>query len=213
MNSRALVVPLRDFGTAKSRLSDVLTDTQRSRLAELCARGVFDRQVPCHRIAVCDTDSMEGWALDLGVDCVRVSVAGLNAALTAALPEIRRRHPASDLVIAHGDIIDPIGLDEILSPESFQGTDVVIVPDRHRDGTNVLRLAANVAGDWSFEYGPGSFERHCEGARAKGWRFALHENDGLATDLDTPDDVLEPRVLAFLATHFPEWSIPGMECT
>jgi 2-phospho-L-lactate guanylyltransferase len=209
--SSALIVPLRDFGTAKTRLSEFLSVEQRRRLAELCAHRVLDRGVRCPRIVVCDCDSVELWAHGSGAECVRVTEVGLNAALTAALPEIRQRHPNSDLVIAHGDIVDPLALDEILTSDDFAPIDVVIVPDRHRTGTNVLRLSTRVASDWVFAYGPGSFDRHRLQAAANGWSLHVLIDEGLATDLDTPDDLREERVRSLLTAHFPDWSLPELE--
>lgn len=211
MTSCALVVPLRDFGTAKTRLSEILSSAQRSDLAELCAERVLDRTADCHRIVVCDCDAVEFWALDRSIDCVRVAETGLNAALTAALPDIRRLVPGADLVIAHGDIVDPHGLDGIIASRTDDRTDSVIVPDRRRDGTNVLCLGARVASDWTFAYGPGSFERHRSHALSRGWSVSVLVDDGLATDIDTPEDLLEPRVRTFLAAHFPEWSLPEQD--
>jgi 2-phospho-L-lactate guanylyltransferase len=211
VSSCVLVVPLRDFDTAKTRLSDVLSGAQRRDLATLCARRVLDRKIECHRIVVCDSDAVEDWARDQGIDRVRVTATGLNAALTESIDEIRLRYPTSDLVIAHGDIVDPTGLDTVVSTHFNTNSDVLIVPDRRRDGTNVLRLAAHIVSEWTFEYGPGSFERHYRQALTSGWTSTIHEDDGLAIDLDTPEDLCESRVRAFLAAHFPEWSLPLLE--
>lgn len=205
MTECVLIVPLRSFDTAKSRLSEVFTVAERAHLARSCAEGVLDRGVGCRRVVVCDDDSVESWARDLDVDCVRVTGNGLNSALFEALPTVRLLHPRADLVIAHGDIVGPVGLDDLLmSPPS--NANVVIVPDRRRDGTNVLRLDPRAAETWVFDYGPGSFGRHELAARNHGWTVVVHEDEGLSVDLDTPEDLSHPLVRSFLAAHLPDWT-------
>lgn len=206
MSRCVLIVPLRDFTTAKSRLSDVLSAQDRSRLARLCAERVLDRHVECDRFVVCDDDEVESWSQERGVACVRVASQGLNAALQEALPIIRARCPGRDLVVAHGDIVDPAGLDEILDeledarPNSTR-TNVIIVPDRRRDGTNVLRLDAIASASWTFQYGPGSFDKHVRQARDRGLHVEVRVDEGLSLDLDVPDDLTHPVIQHFLDTH------------
>lgn len=210
MTLSVLIVPLRDFTTAKTRLSVRLSASVRSELAALCAERVLQRSVPCHRIVVCDSPEVELWSTRRGVPVVRVSVSGLNPALETALPEIRSIHPGCSLVIAHGDIVEPAGLDQILSPSSpLDEADVVIVPDRRHDGTNVLRLDPRASELWKFEYGPASFEKHREQALAIGSTVIVHEDPGLSTDLDVPEDLEQPLVRDFLDRYVPGWQPSG----
>lgn len=207
MTPCALIVPLRAFDTAKTRLSSHLSEPERGRLARLSAEGVLSRKSTCHRIVVCDSDDVATWAISLGVESIRVSASGLNAALSEALPHVRRLHPHSTLVIAHGDIVEPSGLDDVIDDLGRNSPHpIVIAPDRHKDGTNVLCLDHVVASRWVFEYGPGSFERHLRQARSAGWAVRILHDDGLATDLDTIDDLSSPLARSFLTTHFPHLS-------
>lgn len=207
MSLSALVVPLRSFDTAKTRLSETLSTDDRSRLARVSAERVLDRGTECHRVVVCDCDSVQAWSDELGIDSVRVVGRGLNAALTEAVPVLRRRYPSSTLIIAHGDIVDPTGLDALVNSEiASLESNVVIVPDRHRDGTNVLCLDPLSLETWTFEYGRNSFDKHLDQARRLGLRVAIHEDRGLATDIDTLEDLTDPLVRSFLATHLPEWT-------
>ena len=212
MTPCALVVPLRNFSTAKSRLSGSLSGPDRSTLARVCAEGVLERHVSCDRIVVCDSDDVENWSNSLGIESVRVTSSGLNASLEEALATIRLRHPNDDLVIAHGDIIEPSGLDDVITgrkyvsdlqdtPLSGSLPNVVIVPDRRRDGTNVLRLDREALENWTFEYGSGSFEKHLRQALSRGLRVDIHLDEGLALDVDVPEDLMHPRVRSFLSEH------------
>jgi 2-phospho-L-lactate guanylyltransferase (CobY/MobA/RfbA family) len=64
---------------------------------------------------------------------------------------------------------------------------VVAAPDRCYDGTNALLVCP--AGLIEYEYGPGSFERHCARAREVGARLEICELPSLSLDLDNPEDL------------------------
>jgi 2-phospho-L-lactate guanylyltransferase len=67
------------------------------------------------------------------------------------------------------------------------GREVVLVPDRRRDGTNVLSIP--IGTDFTFRYGPGSFERHREEAARCGLAVVVLELDDLTWDVDEPGDL------------------------
>jgi 2-phospho-L-lactate guanylyltransferase len=64
---------------------------------------------------------------------------------------------------------------------------VVVAPDRRRQGTNALLVCP--AGLIEYDFGPGSFQRHCERARAVGARLEILELPSLALDMDLPEDL------------------------
>ncbi len=64
---------------------------------------------------------------------------------------------------------------------------VVVAPDRHGVGTNALLVCP--AGLIEYEFGPGSFQRHCEMARQVGARLEICELPSLALDMDLPEDL------------------------
>jgi 2-phospho-L-lactate guanylyltransferase len=64
---------------------------------------------------------------------------------------------------------------------------VVIAPDRHERGTNALLLSpANLI---EYDFGEGSFKRHCERARRAGARLEIVKLPSLELDLDLPEDL------------------------
>ena len=67
------------------------------------------------------------------------------------------------------------------------GPEVVIVPDRHGDGTNALLLTPPDVMTPSF--GPGSRERHERLAREAGADVRVSEVESLLLDVDTADDL------------------------
>jgi 2-phospho-L-lactate guanylyltransferase len=64
---------------------------------------------------------------------------------------------------------------------------VVITPDRHHEGTNALLIAP--PGIIKYEYGPGSFQRHCAQAVKVGARLEICECGSVALDIDLPEDL------------------------
>jgi len=64
---------------------------------------------------------------------------------------------------------------------------VVITPDRHHQGTNALLISP--PGLIQYEYGPGSFQRHCMLAEKAGARLEICERGAVALDIDLPEDL------------------------
>ncbi len=64
---------------------------------------------------------------------------------------------------------------------------VVITPDRHHQGTNILLVAP--PGLIKYEFGPGSFQRHCKQAMKAGARLEICERSSIALDIDFPEDL------------------------
>jgi 2-phospho-L-lactate guanylyltransferase len=64
---------------------------------------------------------------------------------------------------------------------------VVITPDRHHQGTNALLISP--PGLIQYEYGSGSFQRHCSQAQKTGARLEICERGSVALDIDFPEDL------------------------
>jgi len=62
----------------------------------------------------------------------------------------------------------------------------ILVPDRHRRGTNLLGIAPARAD--MFRFGPGSMRGHAALARRLGYRVHIQACEILALDLDLPSD-------------------------
>ena len=67
---------------------------------------------------------------------------------------------------------------------------VVLVPDRHRDGTNVVCLPASCG--FRFAYGAGSFARHVAEVERLGLRLHAVDDPALSWDVDLPADLAAP---------------------
>jgi len=66
---------------------------------------------------------------------------------------------------------------------------VVVVPDRHGEGTNALLLTP--PGAIAPSFGPGSLERHVRAAGAAGMAYTVARIPSLMLDIDTGQDLNE----------------------
>jgi len=206
----ALIVPVRGFDDAKSRLSSVLNPSQRRALAQNCARGVLTRTSLCSRFVVCDNEEVAQWAVSCDAIPIRVTSQGLNASLTESIPMISNHSPIDLFLISHADLPLSAPLDQIINTllTNKGEPSIVICPDRHRDGTNVLGIPASLMNNWRFQYGSGSFALHVEQAKATGLPIRVIDDPHLGLDLDTADDLQHPDLITILPTLIPDWTNP-----
>lgn len=178
------MVPVKAFHSAKQRLAPSLDPAERAALARRMAEQVLRAAGGLPVIVVCDDDGVRTWALGLDADVRWTPGLGLDGAVEAGVSEAAGRG-ADRVVIAHADLPLATELDHVV------GTDgVILVPDRRRDGTNVISLPA--ACGFRFAYGPGSFERHRVEARRLGLPVEVRADLALGWDVDVPDDLHLP---------------------
>ena len=212
----ALVVPVRGFDDAKSRLRASLSPVQRRTLAQNCATGVLRRDVPCLKFVVCDDDEVETWARNCDAIPIRVESQGLNGSLHEATPLIVEKYPADMLMIVHADLPLPHELDRVIAVlqsaldsglnNDFNGSGRVLInPVRHRDGTNVLALSKSLIGKWQFAYGENSFTHHQHEAHRLNCQVDIFESMYLGFDIDTSEDLQHPVIADILPTLLPDW--------
>ncbi len=107
------------------------------------------------------------------------------------------------MVIAAGDLpfAHDLGRPDELCGSRLDPDEVLIVGDRHGDGTNVISFTTATAVTPS--YGPGSLQRHIELATAAGLRVRRVHDEALSWDIDTPDDLAVPGRLGSLVGSDP----------
>ncbi len=187
------VIPVKDLGTAKSRLADRLSSTERADLV----LGLLDRVLA----AVSGSTLVDRWVVVSPDPVVRARAVargavaiedgregnGQNAALEHARSVARRWRPAALLVLS-GDLplVTAKDVDEIGRLGIAEGS-VVLAPDRHGIGTNALCLRPPDL--LPFRFGADSFRLHAAEAAARGLRVSVYRGLGTAYDLDRPDDV------------------------
>lgn len=190
----ALLTPIKRFGDAKGRLSPLLDAHHRARLARHLAGGVLQAAAPAATFVACDDDEVAEWAGAAGAEVLWTPGLGLNGAVDHGCRTIAGKG-FDVVVVAHGDLPRPAGLMSVASPAT-----ITLVPDRRRDGTNVMVLPLDDAQRLPpAQYGPGSFRRHLEAAAGR--RVEVRYDAELSLDIDTPPDLVHPDVLPVL----PSW--------
>ena len=182
-SSIAVVIPIKAFEQAKDRLSSVLDADQRKHLARATALGVIESVRPAAIFVVCDNPEVSQWATLHGATVVHQSQPGLNAAVQSG---IAAAQSFDRVMIVHSDLPLPSRLRELLDSTVANNT-VTIVPDRHRDGTNVLIIPSDAG--FTCHYGAKSFAAHTAEATRLDLSIQIIEDDELALDIDTPDDL------------------------
>lgn len=179
----AVVIPVKSFTLAKGRLAGTLDAVQRRDLARSCADTVVAAAAPLAVYVVCSDDDVAHWARSLGATVVSCSEPGLDTAVAAGR-EAALAGGADHLIVAHADLPLARDLSAVVRPGR-----VSLVPDRHRDGTNVL--AFPIRSTFRTAYGPGSFDNHVHIAADAGLECEVIDDPDLALDLDTADDLGE----------------------
>ena len=175
-----MLVPIRSFDDAKSRLAGSLDPLARRALIRRMAQTVVAAAHDLTVWVVTDDGEVAAWARERGTRSFAVGVDGLNPAVTVAAAAAADAG-ASRIIIAHADL--PYASDLRV----VTGSGVASAPDRHRDGTNVMSLPTNKG--FVFAYGPGSFAKHRREAARLGLDFKEINDASLAWDVDSPADL------------------------
>src|SRR5436190_965136 len=165
MPNTAVLVPVKAFSHAKARLASVLDEPARAALARQMAENVLAAARGLPVTVACDDEEVAAWAKSAGASIAWTEGLGLNGAVQAGV-DVLAAGGAERVIVAHADL--PHAQD--LTVVTGTGDDVVLVPDRHDDGTNVLSVSS--AAGFRFAYGPQSFARH----RAEAERLGLVVN-------------------------------------
>lgn len=187
--SAVLLVPVKAFGQAKARLAAALAPRERADLARAMAGVVLDAAAPLGPVVVCEDDDVAAWARERGAAVAWTPGHDLNGALSVAASRARDAG-ISRLVIAHADLPFATGLADFADADPDE---VLIVADRHGEGTNVMSIPT--APMLEFRYGTGSLGAHREAASAVGLRVVEVAHPALAWDVDEPADLEPPASL------------------
>ena len=197
------VLPVKRFGAAKQRLDNDLSEGTRRALAEAMVTDVLialRRAKEVDEVLVVSGETT-AVALAAGYDAAAViddpEDAGHSAAALRGVDAAIDRG-ATRVVLVPGDCpaLDPAELDRLLADTRRLDADparpsVIVVPDRHGDGTNALVLMPPDAIEPAF--GPGSRERHERLAADAGATCAAVDVPTLGLDVDTVDDLAALR--------------------
>lgn len=193
MNASArtvVVIPVRSFEGAKSRLGAVLDAEERRDLVERLLRRTISAALETPGVTGAVVVSPDPEVLEVARGAGARAVAQRSRGLNPALHEARAAVEADRMLVVPADIpsVTAGELAAVLAAGDAAGTpSVVLAPDRHGRGTNALLLAPPDVIDPAF----GGDSRAAHAWLASSADAAFAEVTGvLALDLDTPDDLL-----------------------
>ena len=187
------IIPVKASPDSKSRLAGVLDAGQRATLVE----AMLDRVIEAARAArnvsrVCLLGTPRNTpTTDIGV--LAEPGGGLNAAVASAFMDAPAQG-AARVIFIHGDLPLVTARDLELLAAAPAG-EIAIAPDRHGTGTNAISLPLPEAKGFSFAFGPDSFARHNAEAERLGLKIAEIHSQGLARDVDEPEDLPDAATL------------------
>jgi 2-phospho-L-lactate guanylyltransferase len=185
-----VVVPIKAFTSAKTRLSDRLDPEQRACLAQASAERVLGAVAGCDlvdlRLAVVDTDQAAKMARHWNFEVLqRPDLFGQSAAVGAGFAAAIKRGATSVLTVsADVPLVRPKDIQEMLRPKAPV---LVMVSDREGRGTNAMRLDPAI--DFRLHFGPDSLAMHKREAAALELPVKVIDNPRVRLDIDTPDDI------------------------
>jgi 2-phospho-L-lactate/phosphoenolpyruvate guanylyltransferase len=201
------VVVARTGPTAKSRLSQVMTPTERQQLARAMLRDVL---TSCRAmgfggvVVITETDDGRALARAAGAHALDDPGLGLNAAVRHGTEFAAR--DADAVLVLPGDVplVEPSDVEAILTAAADTQRVAVVVPDTYGRGTNALLLRPPHLIAPAF--GEQSCQRHLAAAQLIGIAVRL-ERPRLALDVDEPD------ALAAVLVHGPTTSTAAARLT
>ncbi len=186
------IVPVKPLRQGKSRLAGTLSEDQRTRLNRTLLEHTLNTLAEIGEIDKIMVVSRDPAALALARShgarsLMEEGTPHLNTGLQRATA-VARAHGAGGVLVLPADLplISPREVRAILK-RGLNPPVVVIAPDRREDGTNGLFM--NPAGIIEYDFGPGSYRRHCERAEAAGASLEIVNRKALALDLDVPEDL------------------------
>lgn len=186
------IVPVKPLRRGKSRLSDVLSEDERTLLNYTLLGNTLRTLSEVPEISQILVVSSDPAALSLAREYRARTVQedgrpGLDTTLHRATA-VAQMYAAHDVLIVPADL-PLISKTDICAFLAHGGKPpvVVIAPDRHADGTNALYLSPANAID--IHWGPDSYTFHIQQAEKKGIRVEVCQLSSFELDLDQPEDL------------------------
>jgi 2-phospho-L-lactate guanylyltransferase len=189
---KALLIPFKDPSRAKTRLSTLLSEDERRRLAlamfddvtgAVAAASQADRifMISCFAPALQRAGDL-GW--DLLIEESQVSESASVDWACSILSE--RGFNTAMRLPADVPLVRPADIDELLSIR-LETPGAVLVPSREGSGTNaIIRTPPNL---FPSRFGPNSLALHMREAARVGVECMIVKNSRIALDIDEPADV------------------------
>ncbi len=206
-----ILIPVKRLAESKSRLAPVLAEDERQALALRLLHGVLEVAQQAQQrlgaagivvtpdptvLALATTYDLTSLLEDpappssYGLRVTDHAEATLNAALEQATAHACSRG-ASALLILPADL-PLLTLADVTrlwqaSQQLYADAAMVIAPDSQAQGTNALLVRP--PGALRYQFGPDSFQRHCQQARELGLAWHIDHSPRLGLDVDLPVDL------------------------
>jgi 2-phospho-L-lactate guanylyltransferase len=186
------IVPVKPLRRGKSRLAGLLSEEQRTSLNRYLLEHTLTVLNKISGIEHTLVVSRDPAALALtrsmgGRTVLEDGAPQFNTALKRATIVAQAQGARAVLILpADLPLVEPSDLEALLSKGTTPSV-VVISPDRRLDGTNGLFI--NPAGLIDYDYGPGSFQRHCQRSKDAGAKLVVVNSERIGLDLDLPEDL------------------------
>jgi 2-phospho-L-lactate guanylyltransferase len=195
------IVPVKPLRRGKSRLAGTLTQDERTelnrQLLEHTLQTLSELKEIEHILVVSRDPAALALARDHGARTVSENGAPqLNTALQRATV-VAQVYATRGVLVLPADL--PLITREDIMALLERAKDppvVVISPDHRKEGTNALLISP--AGLIDYDFGVGSYKRHCQRAKEAGARLEVVSLPSLGLDLDLPEDLDKVSNLAGL---------------
>jgi 2-phospho-L-lactate/phosphoenolpyruvate guanylyltransferase len=189
-----VIVPVKCFAHAKSRLGPMFDGALRRQLARVMTRCVLTelKQVKgLGRILVVTSEpEMLETARSLGIEALwAVGAIGLNGALDHAEDKLAG---CAEIAIVCADLpfFRAAEFERMIVAHSELGPEAItLATDRAGTGTNVRMVRARAR--FPYLYGRESAQAHALAAQKRSLKHQVFESETLALDLDTPADAIQ----------------------
>lgn len=185
--STLIAIPIRGTLPSKTRLASLFSGVERLQLVRAMLDAMLN-EIPAGIDVVVITRSpafLAGLPGHVRVLEQVLTLPGLNGSLHQSI-RFARDHGYHDLLMLPGDL--PLLREHEIESVLLEEGQLIIVGDRDQEGTNGLRLPTSLAEVFAFGMGEHSFARHRTEAQRHGMLPVTVYYQGLAHDLDSPDD-------------------------
>jgi 2-phospho-L-lactate/phosphoenolpyruvate guanylyltransferase len=186
-----VIVLIKDFGTAKQRLTAALDPMSRRALAMSNARlALTAASAGDHVLAVAGGAEAASAAKAMGAEILlEPRQEGQNVAARRGIDHAVASGAEAVLLLSSDlPLVTPESVSELLAAAgAMQEPVVVAVPAVGRGGTNALYLRP--PGAVGLHFGDDSLANFRHESETRGVGFAIHLSEAMALDLDEPDDL------------------------
>ncbi len=191
---KVVMVPVKDLSKAKERLSSLLSQEQRTKLAYAMLEDVLNALKGSKQADRLFVVTMDGRAInmaeDMGIETILETEQKGESESVDYASSLCNDMGAESVLVVPGDapLITSEDIDSIFEKEE-DSPSVILIPARDEMGTNaILRKPPDAIPS---RFGSDSFRKHKREAERKNIPCKTYENARIALDIDNPEDLKE----------------------